>query len=282
MLITTIVFSKDRPLQLDLCLSSIRDLFPQCSKTIVIHNNAEEFSAANSRLCVEHKNVDFWPQFPCLFKDIQVAIESSETDYICFMTDDCFVYDEIFFEEGILDALFSHPDVSCFSLRLGLNIDTRQIGDGYYQDKPNTTFAYNKYLLCSKTANFYGSYWSYSLSVDGHIFRKSDILEMVNELVYLDKIKKWKSTPNEFEGALQRFWPVTPNFISFFDQSKIVNSPNNRVQNSHNNRSGDVYDYNKYRLLNLYMSGKRITRELLDFSNVRCPHTEIDLLKGIK
>lgn len=281
-MITTIVFSKDRPLQLDLCLSSIEDLFPQCSKTIVIHNNAEEFSAANSRLCTEHKNVDFWPQFPCLFKDIQVAIESSETDYICFMTDDCFVYDEIFFEEGILDALFSHPDISCFSLRLGLNIDTRQIGDGYYQDKPNTTFAYNKYLLCSKTANFYGSYWSYSLSVDGHIFRKSDILEMVNELVYLDKIKKWKSTPNEFEGALQRFWPVTPNLIAFFDQSKIVNSPNNRVQNSHNNRSGDVYDYNKYRLLNLYMSGKRINRELLDFSNVRCPHTEIDLLKGLK
>lgn len=281
-MITTIVFSKDRPLQLDLCLSSIRDLFPQCSKTIVIHNNSEEFSGAYSVVKSEHKDVDFWPQFPCLFNDVQVAIESSDNEYICFMTDDCFVYDKIWFDIDDFFQIFSHRDISCFSLRLGLNIDTRQMGDSFYEDKPkNDLFAYNKYLLCSKTSYNYGSYWSYSLSVDGHIFRKDDLLDMVRELVYLEKIKKWKQTPNSFEEALQRFWPLTPNFIAFYQNSKVVNSPNNMVQNTHKNRSGDTHGYNKYELLNLFKAGKRINRLLLDTSNIRCPHTEIDLLKGV-
>lgn len=281
-MITTIVFSKDRPLQLDLCLSSIKDLFPQSTKTIVIHNNSEEFNGAYSMVKSEHKQVDFWPQFPSLFNDIQVAIESSNDEYICFMTDDCFVYGDIWLDVDSFSQIFSSPDVSCFSLRLGLNIDSRQIGDSFYEDRPkNDLFAYNKYLLCSKTSYGYGSYWSYSLSVDGHIFRKKDILEMVRELVYIEKIKNWKQTPNSFEEALQRFWALSPNFIAFFNESKVVNSPNNMVQNTHKNRSGDTHSYNKYQLLNLFKSGKRINRLLLDTSNVRSPHTEIDLLKGI-
>ena len=46
-MITSIVFSKNRPLQLDLCLESIHKNFPACNKVIVLHHNDAEFSEAH-------------------------------------------------------------------------------------------------------------------------------------------------------------------------------------------------------------------------------------------
>jgi len=64
--------------------------------------------------------------------------------------------------------------------------------------------------------------------------------------------------------------------------SVVVNTPNNRVQDTHTeNRSGDEYDYTPQFLLSKYLSGQRIELESLDFSDIKCPHTEIDILKGL-
>jgi hypothetical protein len=71
--------------------------------------------------------------------------------------------------------------------------------------------------------------------------------------------------------------------------SVVVNSPNNRVQETHNeNRSGDVFDYDQNTLLSKYESGARINFKTiyallrLPFNEIKCPHTEIDILKGLE
>ena len=64
--------------------------------------------------------------------------------------------------------------------------------------------------------------------------------------------------------------------------SVVVNSPNNRVQKTHENKSGEVHDYSSELLLDKYESGSRIDVGMLDFSNIKCPHTEIDILKGLR
>ena len=43
-----------------------------------------------------------------------------------------------------------------------------------------------------------------------------------------------------------------------------------------------MHDYDSEFLLNKYKSGARINLDSLDFSNIKCPHTEIDILKGLK
>jgi len=48
------------------------------------------------------------------------------------------------------------------------------------------------------------------------------------------------------------------------------------------NVSGLQYSSSADLLLKEFMAGKRIDINLLDFSNVNCPHTEIDIVKGIK
>ena len=65
-------------------------------------------------------------------------------------------------------------------------------------------------------------------------------------------------------------------------ESQVVNSPNNKVQESHDNRSGDVFDYDEKTLLEKYKTGSRINLDSLDFSDIKCPHTEIDILKGLE
>jgi len=279
-MITSIVFSKNRPLQLDLCLESIHKNFPACNKVIVLHNNDAEFSEAHSTLCSEHDNIESWTQSYSLFKDISAAITASDNNYICFFTDDDICFKEV--PNTDYDQIFINKNIQCLSLRMGLNIIQRSHEDMTFPDLPHQTYNYKDVIIWSKTAHIYGSYWSYSLSVDGHIFRKNDMLQMIDELCMLESRHKWKQTPNELEGALQRFWTISPNTMASFKHSVVVNSPNNKVQQSHDNRSGDVFSYDSQFLLEKYMSGHRIDIDRLNFNDIKCPHTEIDLMRGIK
>ena len=280
MLITSIIFSKNRPLQLDLTIKSIKQNFPDCSEIIVLHNNDTEFSEAHSTLCNEHCDILSWQQGYSLFKDVLNAAAVTENNFICLFTDDDIFYRS--FECGNYKFLDGN-DVSCLSLRMGQNITERQHDGVTGQDLCRSIFlAENNMIAWSKTMHCYGSYWSYDLSVDGHIFRKADIVEMMDELQLLQSRYNWGDTPNVLESQLQRFWPLRGNYMMSPKHSVVVNSPNNRVQDSHKNRSGDVFSYDSKYLLDSYVAGNRISLEDCSFDNIRCPHTEIDLIKGIK
>lgn len=278
-MITSIIFSKNRPLQLDLCLKSIKKNFKQSTKNIVICNNDEEFEAAYQTLKHEHLDVMFWNQSDSLFHDINRMVRASVNDYVCFFVDDCICFNKIELPEHMFNVA-----LCCFSLRLGKNITERQHDNIAYPDVVSHPMVdgTGKYMFWNKTAHCYGSYWSYSHSVDGHIFKRSEMDSMTSELWELSEFKDWKQTPNEFESAIQRFWPLSASTMASPVESCVVNSPNNKVQKSHNNRSGDVFEYNEKTLLEKYESGGRIDLEDLDFSDIKCPHTEIDILKGLK
>ena len=280
-LITSIVFSKNRPLQLDLCLNSIKKNLPECVHTTVIHKNSEGFASAHETLEREHSGVSFCQQGKSIFRNTLESAISADTDYVCFFTDD-----DIVFSKNVVNYEYlKNPQAACVSLRMGLNICERSHGSKTWEDLPN---AYSNLgddsIGWSKTSNVYGSYWSYSLSLDGHVFRQRDMIGMLDELCYLEDRhpERWQQTPNELEGALQRFWTTTPDSIVSPRHSNVVNSPNNRVQDSHpGNVSGEHHSYDANYLLGKYMSGSRINLDHLDFSDIKCPHAEIDLMKGL-
>ncbi len=285
-MITSIIFSKDRPLQLDLTLKSLYKNFSQSTSNIVIYDCSPDFEDAYVKLKEEHPNIQWWRQHPSLFQDTWAAIASSDNNLICFFTDDGIMFSEC---PPIEEDLFTVCEqMCCFSLRMGLNIGSRSHREQTFPDLPQSDLAIlnDNLLIWKRTAPAYGSYWSYSLSVDGHIFRKAEILEMVGELVYLEGYREWKQNPNEFEAALQRFWTSGPQYMVSHQNSVYVNSPNNRVSESGtDNSSGDQHDYSDKQLLQLFMEGKRINLDLLDanvLSRITCPHTEIDILKGLQ
>lgn len=259
----------------------------------MIHNNSVEFGKAHLQLKKEHTDVEFWQQRENIYFDLDDAVSESKNDYVCFFVDDCIVYNDISHilrNKQIIDQIFNIKNVTCFSLRLGLNICERSHNNVTFPDKL-TNYGKNEtgeYVFWSRVEHYYGSYWSYSLSVDGHIFRKKDLQSMTYELSTMSNHKNMDQNPNGIETGLQRFWTTTPPLMVCPSESAVVNSPNNKVQNSHNNRSGDVFEYDEKLLLEKYESGSRIDFNTIEsmfklpFNTIKCPHTEIDILKGLK
>ncbi len=293
-MISLIIFSKNRPLQLDLCLKSLNG-FDADYKATVIYSCDPDYAEAYETLKKEHPSIGFWMQSKSLFKDVYTRVVTADNDYVCFLTDDCLFYRRSpLLCNMTLDAIFEHDLVGCYSLRLGENITHRgttkysRYGGEPIKDvlrkSPNLTIFTNKRgMICyDRTQHLWGGYWNYPFSVDGHIFRKKHVVDWMEELCYLEPVKKWRQTPNELEGALQRFLADFPPFVACDAESCLFNSPNNRVQNSHENDNGSQHSLTSKDLLELFNKGKRINILKLQIpSPVSMAHIEIDLMKGI-
>jgi hypothetical protein len=112
--------------------------------------------------------------------------------------------------------------------------------------------------------------WSYPMSVDGNVFRATDILPLVFGLNYRN--------PNTFEGTLAVYAASRPvkELVTCFDKPILINNPANLVQTLSYNHSGKVYAQSVDWLNSTLMSGKEI--DLLEtigqLKDLRAPHTE--------
>lgn len=297
---TSIVFSKDRPLQLDLTLKSVATNFSSSRVIVLYKTSNKKYKDSYSMLMQEHEDVSFVEQSNSIFDDIHNMIEQIE-GYVYFLTDDCIVYKPVDLNTEEIDNLFEivrDPEqnklLSCISLRMGENTTKRMFGDNLITDAiPSEVYLTdNKFLLWNFTTVTFGSYWCYPLSVDGHMFKASDMKRFTSELCLLDKHYSncgkvpraeyaWRQTPNEFESKLQRFMFELKPVMASLRHSCVVNSPNNKVQDSHDNKSGDVHNYAPLDLKDEFDSGKRINLKSIDFQNIECPHQELDILQGM-
>lgn len=276
-MITSIIFSKDRPLQLDLCLNSIKNKFNDSSSVVVIEKYSDNYIEALDILKDEHKDIDFIHQSDSIYQDVLGAISQK---YTCFFTDDNIFYNK--FSTNMYDSIFGNPSVCCISLRLGYNIDTRWHCGQSQSDIPYKIQEIADWIFIRKTSYAYGSYWGYSHSVDGHIFRSKDVIEMFDQIEYLNKRFKFKQTPNEVETQMQRFWAISSQYIVCPKHSCVVNSPNNRVSDTHTeNFSGEHFKYDPDFLLAKYLNGKRVNMDFLNFSSINCPHYELNIAEAI-
>ena len=112
-MITAILYSKDRPLQLDLCLQSISKNFDQASEIVVIHKLSDLYIDSYKVLEKEHSNVTFVKQSESIFKDTLNTISSAKNNYVCFLTDDDIVYQKM---PRIREDILSEDQMECFSL----------------------------------------------------------------------------------------------------------------------------------------------------------------------
>ena len=286
MKISLVIFSKNRPLQLDLCLNSLVNL-KMDYKVNVIYTCDDDYKQAYETVQKDHPSVEFWTQSNSLFKDVLMLVATCDNDYIMFLTDDCIVYTE---SPDLKDGCFT-DSICCYSLRLGLNTNKRAVHNAngtevmiddplqYAPDQKISRYEYG--VVYDRTQHFFGGYWNYPLSVDGHIFRTGDMFDWMDELVFLQKLKTWKQTPNEIESALQRFTNLLGPYVGIPLQSCVVNSPNNMVQNSHKNPHALTYNISEQRLLYEFNRGKRVKLSNLNIDQIHCAHTELNLLKGL-
>lgn len=288
MRIFLIISSKNRPLQLDLCLKSLKNFKAEFS-TQVNYACDPEFQNAYKDLIKEHNQISFVPDGASgMYEDIRVACgHNVDYDYVMFLTDDCFFYRESpqFSEE------FFNESMVCYSLRLGLNTTQRDfrdergnlytVADPLILHEKQRVCRYEGGILYDRTEHRHGGYWNYPISMDGHIFRRSQFHGWIDELCYLQDRYEWTQNLNSLEANMQRFNQLCEPNVGISETSCIVNSPNNKIQNTHKNACGNMYNISEYDMLEQFEQGKRIELEKLDLSNIRCAHTEIDLFRGL-
>jgi hypothetical protein len=264
----TVIFSKNRPMQLDLLLTTNEKycIEKNVRNEIVIYKATDErYEEAYKKVEQEHPNVQFLKETN--FKeDLLETLKKKR--YVLFLVDDC-----IFTRRYSIDKISSFLDI-CegaigFSLRLGQNTEIcypiREKNDmPYMQTLGNNISAF------SWKQGGRGDF-SYPLELSSSVYRVKQLRPLLESLDY--------NTPNSLEWLLSNALPNFNNmqFLLCYNTSPAFCNPINKVQTENNNRVGRNPDYSLGHLLELYEKGYRINPQSFDgFISNGC-HQEVDL-----
>jgi len=250
--LVTIYFSKDRPLQLDLALSSnmvcSTDWFMQ--KEVVIYKASnKKYEKAYKQVSKENTQREFIKQGE-LKKDILKSLDKKE--YVMFVVDDCIFTREYSIENivSLMEKETYSKELIGFSLRLGKN--TKNCYPIGKENKiPDLVSVKNNMLIFTWLKAGLGDF-SYPLEVSSSLYRVKDIQWLLEKGEY--------DTPNALESLL---YANLGQFISrpklaCYETSVAFCSPLNKVNVGNTNRALEDPEYSTDNLLKKYESGKRI------------------------
>jgi hypothetical protein len=244
--LNTIIFSRDRAMQLELLLTSMKkwDCIKLFRPIVTWKATNQEFRDGYLKL-INDWIVESYVRFDerGYLKEDMLSFMIDELT--CFFTDDDVLYTEP--PRATTFAMTFSDNDFCYSMRLG----------------ENTTYCY----MLDKPQNKNEGDFAYPFSIDGSIYHTSQTKPMIESLQF--------TTPNELEDGMYRLVKDKPEYnIKYAGHSSVVGIPHNKVQTTHAaNRSagGSAAELNK-----LYLQGKHIIFEKMDFSNVIGCHQNIE------
>jgi hypothetical protein len=256
--VSCIVFSKDRPMQLEACLRTIIGNAPYRGSVTVIHR------ATSATYRRGYEMLDFGERVEMVdqgadFRSTVVGVLREVGEFVVFHTDD-----DLFFRRTPHAPL---PPAGCaaFSLRLGENTDY-SYSYGREQPLPERSHLGEVMIWNWRRA---ADDFAYPLSLNGHIFRTDLIRSLVRGVRFRD--------PNELERELHLRRHKVPALMASFMESSVVSIPVNVVTESIVNRSGDDPGLSAEALADRFLAGERINVEAIDFSAIRSAHQELAL-----
>ena len=244
-----LIFSKDRACQLYALLESIEmfDTDNVIKPDVLYTSSTQDFGRGYCSVRERFSpKVRFHEQ--TTFKFDVMAWLNRVQGYSCmFLVDDQFMRHPLMVSQYEIDGLLSqNGNIGTVSLRLGKNT-THQYQTN--QDVALPKFGRNGNFLTWNSYTYPSSVnWGYPLSVDGHVFRTTDLRALCRRLVF--------SAPNTLEEQLSLQKGYFSCIMACLEESVFVNNPLNLVQSTHNNK------FNNYataeELNNAYLSGMRI------------------------
>jgi hypothetical protein len=191
------------------------------------------------------------------FRDDLIRIVGMEPHerFTVFHTDD-----DVFFRT------FSPPELRddevCFSLRLGVNIVYCYPLD--IPERAEGASLYGNRLRWAWREQEPGSF-AYPLSLNGHVFRTTDIRRWLGEVTF--------DNPNELEASLQAVGDDLQAMMASYEHSVVASLPLNVVNDVYFNRSEWAFGVEE--LNERFFLGQRIDLEQTDFSHVASAHEQI-------
>jgi len=259
-----IVFSKNRPLQLDLFIRSFNKYVKNSKNykiNILYTTNNIKFEKGYNMVNDRFNNIVMYKEKN--FKDdILSLIDKSIVETVFFVDDDIFK-DHIDFNDKQKEIFKNNQNILCRSLRLSKHLEKCYSLNMVYTKIP--LFQSIENYILYKWIGQQGDY-GYPMSLDGHIFRTNDILPLIIQYDF--------KNPNSMESILSMN-PIRKSYIICYEKSKILNNPCNIVQTYNSNIHGNE-DINI--LNNEYLNGNQISMVNIDsINNISC-HQEIKII----
>lgn len=265
--IITIIFSKNRPLQLDLLLNSF---YLHCMQSYstdihIIYTYDNQYKNSYNQLIQEQEekerdNIKFiYEKDYSTFKSTFIE-KIKDYEYVMFLVDDN-IFTHPFDLLQISDLLKLNHDVLGFSLRLGKN--TNICYPLNVQQEIPKSIEYNSninYFSALNDLQIFAFYWikaqldfNYALEVSSSVYRVKDLIHWFRDLVF--------NNPNELEAGLYHYsyyFYGKPKLLSYCTSVAFC-APMNKVQNvALNNRSNNMNMFSQESMLTMYKNGFRI------------------------
>lgn len=274
MSLTSIIFSKDRPAQLDLLLRSMKQNAPAFAENCrVILRDGEEYAASYAICEREHREVIFDRERPEAGFQWLVGhwLRVLAGAKVAFFVDDDVIYRPlpVAHPAAFLDLF---PATLCFSLRLGRNT-TECYPLRCSQEQPLSSVLGYDFIAWDWRDTTTQHDFAYPASLDGHIFRRDWLLEMLRDEPF--------TNPNQLEEALVAACRATvwPNMVASFAESVLVGIPANSVSSTHgSNRSGEKNPRTVEYLNEGYLAGRRLSLDSVMTATIEAAHVEVPLL----
>lgn len=265
-MINVIVFSKDRAAQLELLLRSFKQFFKEwemCTVSIIYKASNEEFQRGY-RLCEKlHPEFSYVDEDTCeSFRSATLSGFDNNNPLTFFLVDDIIFKEPISLEDEEFARAFSEPNVLCLSLRMS-KLCNYCYPISQFTPVPETIQqGQNTWTWINEQGD-----WGYPLSVDGNVFPTELIKLFAENLPY--------HNPNSFEAHMSANTHVVkhlPLMMCYRDNSRLLNVPANRVQETFANRTGNLVSAEE--LNQRFLDGSRISLEPFVGLKNTSPHEE--------
>lgn len=270
------IFSYNRPMQLDLLVSSIRKNITGFDKILVTFNYAHDKFLEGYKKFMKKGLVDEWHcdkdfAYTAGFKDYLVGLMGTKYEYTCLFSDDAIVYGKASMNE--ITALVK-DDVISFSLRTGLNTTY-----SFYGGKTVIENPWGKYEDLDKFIKWDWTEYNpkrcngYPIGFgDGCTFKTQTIRSLLKRIE--------GQSPNEIERHLNNVENrelITQKKLVAYKHSALVSNPVNNVQTFSPLFSGERFSYPVEKLNDKYLEGYVVDFDKIDFSDIKATHQELAL-----
>jgi len=255
-----VIFSKDRPLQLDLCLNSLQiNMVGKVDVDVIYNTSSSAFQNGYKKLEESYSNVNFIHE-----KDFQKDFENSidKTDFVMFAVDDA-----VFCRKFDINKICSSIEKNLlgFSLRLGRNI-TYCYPFSCHQAQPifeNVSADILKFYWPNCTYDF-----RYPMEVSSSIYSTALVKTILDGQEY--------KCPNQLEDSFYKnpYKFAHLPYLGCYNYSVAFSNPINKVQTLNDNKSGGKESYSKESLLKLFETGYRIDPAVFSSFVPTSPHQE--------
>jgi hypothetical protein len=244
-----LVFSQNRPMQLDLLLKTFNNCvgdFNNIDVNVLYHSTSFEFEQGYNICRKENLNINFIRQ-DTFYQDVKTFIDAAQGEYILFCTDDT-IFTRMFLVEEIENVLDNNKKVLNFSLRLGKNTDycyplSRKQRVPFKESEKRILYWNWRKEECD---------FNYPLEVSSTILRINDVKKIVDAWNF--------PNPNWMEWYMDICKNNLTNkeISACFSLSVAFSAPMNKVNDKNSNKASGIQEYSPEKLLKKYIGGYRI------------------------